>query len=40
MVIKRLFILLLFIPQFAFSEYYVKDNNIYNDGNKVKTIIN
>lgn len=39
MVIKRLFILLLFIPQFAFSEYYVKDNNIYNDGNKVKTIL-
>ena len=34
MIIKRLFILLLFIPQFAFSEYYVKDNNIYNDGNK------
>ena len=39
MVIKRLFILLLFIPQFAFSESYVKDNNIYNDGNKVKTIL-
>ena len=31
--------MLLFIPQFAFSEYYVKDNNIYNDGNKVKTIL-
>ena len=39
MVIKRLFILLLFIPKFAFSEYYVKDNNIYNDGNKVKTTL-
>ena len=39
MVIKRLFILLLFIPQFAFSEYYVKDNKMYNDGNKVKTIL-
>ena len=39
MVIKRLFILLLFIPQFAFSEYYVKDNNIYNDDNEVKTIL-
>ena len=39
MVIRRLFILLLFFPQFVFSEYYIKDNDIYNDGNKVKTIL-